>query len=98
MAVRAFGFLLIAIVTQSGVEGLDLKDGGLLRKLLTQRSESDKACFTDPCHDFDVTECDLECHVIYMEDSYYEVLYHGCLVQCAEDYMYCKYELDCDIP
>ena len=80
------------------VQGMSLKDGGLFNKLVAQRSEADEACNNDPCYGFDVTKCDLDCYETYMEETYYEVLYHGCLTGCAEDYMYCKYVLNCNIP
>ena len=46
------------------------------------------------CGNFDLTMCDQTCVFEYQDD---ETMYDKCLEDCAEEYIYCQFELRCNM-
>lgn len=68
----------------------------ILKGVYKYGSESGDEC-ERRCAGFDVIDCDLSCYVAYKDEYDIPILYEACLQYCAEEYMFCKYDLGCDI-
>ena len=96
MEFRGFcGLSIVMIVTLvAGVTSLSFKHRDVLNDVY-ETIEISNPCQTTPCHNFDVIGCDQRCTERYRGE--YDILFEGCLEICADDYIYCKFTLECDI-